>query len=481
MKIRITLLFFFFTINLFAQDFKADYTPFSTTNSQSKVIPKIESSYNRDLKKAKKHQYKKQVKEIYTTRYEDLMVDVEDGYYISDDDVNDYFNKILEEIFTKNPTIRNQDIRLLISRSPAPNASCIGEGTIVLNIGLLNRLENESQIAFVLCHEIAHYSKNHVNHSISKYVKKRYSRATKQELKRISREKYNKTAKALELLKDFVYDSRRHSRNHEEEADEIALEYLKNTNYDARAAVSCLEILDHIDEEKYKDALKLKDLFNHSEYPYKERWGKKEEFMTIEDSEDPKDFNSDSLKTHPACQNRKQILAQLLTNYNEAGHQLFIQDQIWFSNFKTACDFEIVAQSYEYGNLAYSMFYAIQLLEKYPDNVFLHATIGKAFYRYEQARNEHKGSKYVPLISNGIEPPIYDLILMLNNLRTRELAKVAYYFLSKTKDQYLSDEDFLFAYYVHSKRIKKEEEAAALKELYLDRFPKGRFVSTVGK
>jgi len=37
---------------------------------------------------------------------------------------------------------------------------------MVFNIGLFRRLENDDQIAFILCHELAHFTEDHVNESV---------------------------------------------------------------------------------------------------------------------------------------------------------------------------------------------------------------------------------------------------------------------------------------------------------------------------
>ena len=53
-------------------------------------------------------------------------------------------------IVQSNPGKQLEDIRLLIHRSPIPHAACYGKGSTALNLGLLRRLQNESQLAFVL-------------------------------------------------------------------------------------------------------------------------------------------------------------------------------------------------------------------------------------------------------------------------------------------------------------------------------------------
>jgi predicted Zn-dependent protease len=52
-------------------------------------------------------------------------------------------------------------VRVLVVESPEVNAFCLPNGTMVVQTGLLLRMENEAQLAFVLGHELTHYLKRH--------------------------------------------------------------------------------------------------------------------------------------------------------------------------------------------------------------------------------------------------------------------------------------------------------------------------------
>ena len=448
-----------------AQDFTQNFQPYSTTSEKSLVLTSINFRYAKDLKRLPS-KHGKEIKKVYEERYEYLVEQIENGHYIEDETVSLYFQNILQHIIESNPKLKHREVRLLISRSSAPNASCIGEGTLVLNIGLINRLENESQLAFVICHELAHYTRNHVNRSIIKSVNVLHSKKTQKELSKISKLKYNRTDRATQLLKTIAYDKRRHGREHEEEADSIGLSFLKNTKYDVNEAVSLLKVLDKIDEEKYKNGVNFKKWFNHPDYPFRDRWLEKEDFIQMKVADEDEDFSSDSLKTHPDCSKRIQSLGRQLKDFSNPEQSVFIQNKQWLNDFITATDFEMIQRNYDYGNLALSFYYTLQLLEKYPENVYLYNMIGQCFESYREARLIHEGSLYVPIASNTSESNYNQMLLFLNNLRTRELSKVAYYFMNQHKDKFMSDKSFLYTYMKHTKMLKKEDEAKALLEIY---------------
>ena len=125
-----------------------------------------------------------------------------------------------------------------------------------------------AKLLLFLCHEIAHYTLNHAAKSIQTHTERNYGKMTEKELRKIERQTYGAGQSARELFKKLAYESRRHQREREEEADEWGLKYLKNTKYNAKAAQRVLEILDSIDEEKYTSSTHLSTVFNAKEYPF---------------------------------------------------------------------------------------------------------------------------------------------------------------------------------------------------------------------
>src|SRR5690606_19405430 len=105
----------------------------------------------------------------------------------------------------------------------------MGDGSIAINAGLFVYLDNEAELIFILCHEIAHYYLDHTNSSIKKYVETVNSDEVQKELKRLSKTQYRVNQQLEELTKAFTFNSRRHSRERETEADRMAFQFMKNT------------------------------------------------------------------------------------------------------------------------------------------------------------------------------------------------------------------------------------------------------------
>jgi predicted Zn-dependent protease len=77
----------------------------------------------------------------------------------------------------------------------------MGDGTIVINAGLVIFMANEAELVFALCHELAHYYLDHSNKAIKKMVTEYNSDAFKAEIKRLSKEEYGVGHQLESLMK----------------------------------------------------------------------------------------------------------------------------------------------------------------------------------------------------------------------------------------------------------------------------------------
>ncbi len=70
-------------------------------------------------------------------------------------------------------TARPIEFRFFVVEDPTVNATALPDGTVLVNTGLLGAVENESQLAFVLSHEIAHVLQAHYWREVSETRSKR--------------------------------------------------------------------------------------------------------------------------------------------------------------------------------------------------------------------------------------------------------------------------------------------------------------------
>jgi len=220
------------------------------------------------LEKENRDEYK----EVYSDRFKMICSLMTSQRVVTEAVAYNYLQSIYTKIVDGNPELKNLPVRIFFTRDWWPNASSLGEGTIVFNAGLFVRLKNEAELAYVLCHELAHLYLDHSNQSIRKNVSTLNSEEFKREIKRLKRKEYGVNAEMEKLLKKFAFNSRQHSREHETEADLQAMKFLRSTRFSMSGAISCLQMLDTVDDSAFYGKLDIARLLSFNEYPFKEKW-----------------------------------------------------------------------------------------------------------------------------------------------------------------------------------------------------------------
>ena len=85
----------------------------------------------------------------------------EAGYFVEDEELHAYLVEVTDRVRTAMGLPVGAEVEIRVVRSPFLNASALSNGTIHLHTGILARLENEAQLATLLGHELAHYSRRH--------------------------------------------------------------------------------------------------------------------------------------------------------------------------------------------------------------------------------------------------------------------------------------------------------------------------------
>lgn len=82
------------------------------------------------------------------------------AFIIYGTDLNQYLDRFLLQLLSEEPTLKQQ-VKIFLYRSNEPNIYTTSDSIILINIGLLARIQNESELAFILSHELAHIYNHH--------------------------------------------------------------------------------------------------------------------------------------------------------------------------------------------------------------------------------------------------------------------------------------------------------------------------------
>lgn len=401
------------------------------TQKTDSIINLLNTLTEQQINRLDGSNYVSQKKKIYKSRLEVLSEYAKDSNYVYDRVLEENFNKILSNIYEGNPELKKENFYFFFDRSFIPNAAAYGDGSFVVNLGLFDFLESDDEIAFVICHEIAHYLKDDVKSSIEKYVNDFNSDDTKSKIKSIKKQKYGQTKAGIELIKKISFDMFSYSREKEYVADEMGYELMKNTIYNPDIGVLALKKLGILEEIILNDSINIQNFLDFENYRFKKSWITKEQTLfSVKEEIDDYKFDKDSIRTHPYAKDR---VLNLVTKKNA--------DSLHVSQTSNILDVlknrnqELIYQTLsDHKNFDILLYYLLKnnVDNDNPEN---YDKIGLALIDIYEAKKKHT-------LGIGISPPnpfskekyLDELKLFLTKTELYELSKISLNYADKYKD-----------------------------------------------
>jgi Zn-dependent protease with chaperone function len=372
---------------------------------------------------------KKDYVEIYGERWKDIQEKFDKQEIYTAAEAQDYLDKLVSVIVKANPELQPSSFHCYFSRSYIPNAAYIGEGIILVNMGLFDRLSDESQAVFILCHEISHYYLGHQEKSIEKYVNTINSPEVQTQLRKIKGTEYHRREQLQSLVKGLAFDSRRHSRDHESQADSMAVELMRHTAFALTGATSTLALLDSVDKDDFDVESYLPKTFNAGDYPFRKKWLAREEGLLggpAHLNKDSQDGLADSLKTHPDCPLRVRLITPLVMG---GAGRAFVIDSVKFMQLRERCRYEIIEYAFASDEYTQSLWLALELLQQRPADAYAVAQVGRVLNGIYQAQKTHTLGKVVDLPGPYYAENYNSLLQFVQNLYLADIASISFYFL----------------------------------------------------
>jgi len=388
-------------------------------------------------------QYAKDYKEIYDHQFDEIGDLWNSKRAVTFPAVNNYLQSIVKKIIAANPKLQKTDARIVFTRDDWPNAVSMGDGSIAINGGLVVFLNNEAELAFVICHELSHYYLDHTNKQIKKIVDVYNSEDFTKEVKRLSKQEYGAGKEFDDLMKKMAFGSRRHSRENEAEADKQAFLFLRNTGYDCNQIISCLQLLNNIDDSSIYRPFVPEATLNFEEYPFKKKWIQNESVlfgrMTTNEMSPLSKKEKDSLKTHPDCEVRISLLQDSVKKVS--GGKKFLVDENFFNQLKQDFFPEITEQEFNKDNLAKNLYYSLLMLQNEAYSSLAVYSISRDMNILFQRQKDHKLGDIEK--ETRTYPADYNLLLrMIDRWRLDEIASINYYFCKKYEMKMTGDTKF---------------------------------------
>lgn len=413
------------------------YKPSIVDGTRTHAVMRMFERQHDTLQRNLPSEYRKDYSAIYAQRWKYIKSRFQKKEIYTPPVAQAYIDSMLRRIVAANPELQREKLHAFFSRSGTPNATYVGQGIIFFNIGLFSRLQNEHQAAFVLCHEIAHATLKHSDKSIEKYVKNMHSSDLQAQLKALKKVQYNRLSKLEDLSKGLAFDSRRHSRNNESDADSLALVYFRNSGFDPAAAVSAMLLLDDIDLDNIDMTARLRTLFDAPQLRFQDRWLHRDNGPLGGHARLLRDSTlTDSLKTHPDCQ----VRAGKLIAFNQSADSLLagkpaiaaasIHPQR-FDSLKQAFRFEIIEFSFAEDNYTESLYYTISMLEEHPEDPYLIMHVARILNNCFYLQRQHRLGKKLRYPAPENAASFNVLSQFIQNLYMEEYAQIAFHYLQR--------------------------------------------------
>lgn len=282
------------------------------------------------------------------------------GEVLVNDTFSIYINRVADSLLLRQDPELRKKLKFYVLRSPTVNAFTTDQGAIFVTIGLLTRLKNESELAFVLAHEVIHYKRNHVLTGYVEGVKAREGIG-----------QYDQTTFENRFLKRHRY-----SRAYESQADEEGFELLINSNYDPHASMAAFDIL-ALADAPFSDTLFKKSFFESDYLVFPSKFY----VDTIKPVKPDDEDQDDDLATHPSVYKRRKVIVKKFGKLGaDTVGSKFLVSETMFWRIKEMARFEEISEHTavaEFNEAIYSN-YAEHTL--YPQNHYLSREMVRAMY-----------------------------------------------------------------------------------------------------
>lgn len=385
--------------------------------------------------------YKDDIKKIILERKKSFIKDIEDSTYVFDVNINKYLNSILKEIYVSNKGLNRKDFYFFIDKSPIPNAACYGNGIFTINLGLFNFVHSDDELAFIICHEFAHFELEHNDQTLLKYLETMNSKDTKKQIQKVKKTEFGKRKAYMDLVEQLNYNFLKRSRSAEIQADSLGLALFSRTKYNKSSSVTALQNLDLSDDVVFNENSNIRAHFNFENYPFKEGWVQKEQALfDLKDKVDDYSLNKDSLKTHPDIPLRVEILNKMIqdkkaaisTSSEKLKEIKHLAGLLSISNFidDKRIDFALYKTLVLYNN-------------KEIDEKAYCSIVSKLFKKLYELKVNHNFGKYVsPISPFSDEEHLNEVKQFLHNIELKNIKKIGLNFCLKHKDIMGNDADF---------------------------------------
>jgi hypothetical protein len=332
------------------------------------------------------------------------------GKVLFNDPVGIYVNKVFEKVL-KAARVDKKKVKVFVVKTNRTNAFATDQGIIFITTGLIARLENEAQLAFILCHELIHIKKKH---SIDVYVN---AKKIEQNLSQLR-------------LEPAILSQAAYSKEKETEADLKGIEIFLRTDYNPKAAQAVFTVL-KFSYLPFENTAFNREFFEADVF----FWPRCLSIKSVSKIEADEN-EDDSKSTHPNIFSRRQALKDRTTGHGKD----FILPESEFNIARKICRFEYCRNALLTKNYCLAIYAAYCLLKENPNSLYLKKTIAKSLYAISTYHNQG-ASGSLNISAEGVQGQSQQVYFFFEHLTANELNSLAVQYLWALKKENPNDSE----------------------------------------
>lgn len=408
-------------ISLHAQqtDFSKDYNTVEAQGEVPEVFlrlskEKYEEALEKDITGDEARKTKKSKEEFLLSSNYKLNNFLLSGNVLFGDPLTQYVNDVADVILADEPELR-KELSFFVVKDPAVNAAATHQGYVFINMGMLAQVQNEAQLAYIIGHEVAHYTEEHV---LTGHLERT-------EIKKDKTFKDLRKADRISLMSTY-------SKEKEFEADDLGLKRILKTDYSTEKCFGIFDVMQY-SYLPYDEVAFDKSFFESGDYILPDEYFL-EELQEIKRSDD----YDDSKSTHPNTRKRREQFIDASLDYDSKG-KAFIVSEERFHRVRNMARLElsnIYLTNRDYANAIYN---AYLNLKDFPENRFAKLCMGKALYSIAKYKKASRKREVLPQYKK-IEGNVQQVYHFLDEIDNKELSILAARYLTLLKEEYPDDE-----------------------------------------
>jgi beta-barrel assembly-enhancing protease len=373
-------------------------TPSNYSNIKAKgTLPKEVISLSSEKYKAEIAKLEKS-KESKKTRKQKKEFSLETHFAL--DPISDYLNLITQKLVEKEDNALRSKLKVYVLRTQGVNAFATERGNIFVTLGLISKVKNEAQLAFILAHEIIHVRESH-NMDMFLETKKYDKRTSNREVS--SQSQFDK-----KLLKKCLF-----SKELETEADSAGTHLFLKSDYDFNSLVGISDLPFSDDDFDYA-------IFESPKYQLPTEY----KDYAVVDPTGENEHEDDTKHSHPNIGTRKKSVEGILAKATPSPNKsLYLISEQTFKTVQRYAQFEVPMLALHNGDLPVAVYTAGELLKTNPDNIYLKKCIAKSLYLHAKYTNDDNYSYHDA--TDKIEGASQSVYNLFDTMSTQEINALA--------------------------------------------------------